>query len=99
MPRGSESAYPITTAGPGLIPIAIGDKKAEYKVRPLDRAKHRKDRPMDKWQCLLCGYIYDPAKGDPTQNIPPGTPFERLPDDWECPDCGASKDDFEKMAD
>jgi len=53
---------------------------------------------MDKWQCLLCGYIYDPAVGDNTQSIPPGTPFEKLPDDWTCPDCGASKDDFEKMS-
>ncbi len=53
---------------------------------------------MDKWQCLLCGYIYDPEVGDPTQGIAPGTAFEDLPDDWECPDCGASKDEFEKMA-
>jgi rubredoxin len=54
---------------------------------------------MEKWQCLLCGYIYDPAVGDPTQGIAPGTAFESLPLDWECPDCGASKDEFEKMAD
>jgi rubredoxin len=54
---------------------------------------------MDKWQCLLCGYIYDPKAGDPTQGIAPGTAFEDLPVDWECPDCGASKDEFEKMAD
>jgi rubredoxin len=54
---------------------------------------------MNKWQCLLCGYIYDPAEGDPTQGIAPGTAFEDLPSDWECPDCGASKDEFEKMAD
>ena len=53
---------------------------------------------MKKYQCTICGYIYDPAVGDSTQNIPPGTPFEKLPDDWVCPDCGASKDDFEKMA-
>jgi len=58
----------------------------------------RKDRPMEKWQCLLCGYVYDPQVGDPTQGIAPGTPFERLPDEWECPDCGASKEEFEKMA-
>jgi rubredoxin len=54
---------------------------------------------MAKWQCLLCGYIYDPAVGDATQGIAPGTSFEDLPDDWECPDCGASKEEFEKMAD
>jgi rubredoxin len=67
------------------------------KDHPIDPT--RKDRPMDKWQCLLCGYIYDPEEGDPTQDIAPGTSFEDLPDDWECPDCGASKDDFERMAD
>jgi rubredoxin len=53
---------------------------------------------MDKWQCLMCGYIYDPAKGDSAQGVAPGTAFEDLPEDWTCPDCGASKDEFEKMA-
>ncbi|NLF03282.1 MAG: rubredoxin [Anaerolineales bacterium] len=52
---------------------------------------------MDKWECLVCGYVYDPAKGDPDNGIEPGTPFEALPDDWVCPDCGATKDMFEKM--
>jgi rubredoxin len=52
---------------------------------------------MEKWQCLLCGYIYDPELGDPSQGIPPKTPFGRLPDEWTCPDCGASKEEFEKM--
>jgi rubredoxin len=54
---------------------------------------------MNKWECILCGYVYDPEVGDPTQGIPPGTAFEDLPDDWECPDCGASKEDFEKIED
>ncbi len=53
---------------------------------------------MDKWQCLLCGYIYDPEVGDSSQGIAPGTVFEDLPDDWVCPDCGAGKEEFEKMA-
>lgn len=52
---------------------------------------------MDKWECMVCGYIYDPAKGDPDRGIPPGTPFEDLPEDWSCPDCGATKDMFEKV--
>jgi rubredoxin len=52
---------------------------------------------MDKWECLVCGYVYDPAVGDPDADIPPGTPFEELPDDWVCPDCGAEKDMFEKL--
>jgi len=53
---------------------------------------------MKKWECTVCGYVYDPAKGDPDANIPPGTPFEELPDDWVCPDCGSSKDMFEPLA-
>ncbi len=53
---------------------------------------------MDKWECLVCGYIYDPEVGDPDGGIAPGTPFEQLPEDWVCPQCGASKDMFEKVA-
>jgi rubredoxin len=52
---------------------------------------------MDKYICTVCGYIYDPEKGDSTQNILPGTSFENLPDDWVCPECGAPKISFEKM--
>ena len=52
---------------------------------------------MQKWKCNVCGYIYDPEKGDPDGNIPPDTPFEKLPDDWVCPVCGAPKDMFEKL--
>ena len=52
---------------------------------------------MDKWECMVCGYVYDPAVGDPDADIPPGTAFEDLPDDWVCPECGATKDMFEKL--
>jgi rubredoxin len=52
---------------------------------------------MEKWECLVCGYIYDPAEGDPDAGIEPGTAFEALPEDWVCPDCGAGKDMFEKV--
>ena len=53
---------------------------------------------MQKWICTVCGYIYDPDKGDPENGVSAGTPFEALPADWVCPVCGASKDDFEKTA-
>ena len=52
---------------------------------------------MDKWECLVCGYVYDPEVGDLDSGIQPGTPFEALPEDWICPDCGAGKDMFEKV--
>jgi len=52
---------------------------------------------MEKWECKICGYIYDPGIGDPDSGVPPNTPFEKLPDDWVCPVCGAPKDMFEKL--
>ena len=51
---------------------------------------------MISYECGPCGYIYDPAKGDPDNGVAPGTPFEDLPDDWVCPECGADKSMFEK---
>lgn len=52
---------------------------------------------MKQYVCQMCGYIYDPAKGDKKANIPPGVAFEDLPDDWKCPLCGASKSKFAPM--
>jgi rubredoxin len=49
---------------------------------------------MKKYVCGTCGYVYDPAKGDPESAIPPGTPFEKLPSTWVCPECGVGKDEF-----
>ncbi|WP_414913891.1 rubredoxin [Pseudomonas sp. IT-P258] len=45
--------------------------------------------------CTVCGYEYDPALGDPENGIPPGTPWDDLPEDWLCPDCQMPKEDFE----
>ncbi|NCC51270.1 MAG: rubredoxin [Spartobacteria bacterium] len=50
---------------------------------------------MKKYECSVCGYVYDEAVGDPDAGIPPGTPWGDLPDDWRCPLCGAVKDDFQ----
>ena len=50
---------------------------------------------MGYWTCNVCGWAYDPAKGDPDSGIAPGTEFEDIPHDWLCPDCGASKSTFE----
>lgn len=54
---------------------------------------------MKKYQCTVCGHVYDPAEGDPASGIPPGTPFDKLPAGWCCPDCGAQKEDFEPIED
>ena len=51
---------------------------------------------MEKYFCIICGYIYDPAEGDPESGIAPGTSFEDIPEDWTCPACGVGKEHFEK---
>ena len=57
----------------------------------------RGKKELDKYRCLVCGYIYDPEKGDPNSGIEPKTRFEELPEDWVCPLCGATKGEFEKV--
>ena len=64
------------------------DKKTEKK---------KEDVKMDKYVCTVCGYVYDPAKGDPETGIAAGTAFDDLPNDWVCPICGAGKEAFEKQ--
>ena len=54
---------------------------------------------MKKYVCDICGYIYDPEKGDPDSGIAPGTVFEDNPEDWVCPLCGVGKDDFSEVED
>jgi len=62
------------------------------------KEEKREVKKMEKYRCTVCNYVYDPEKGDPDSGIKAGTPFEKLPDDWVCPVCGASKDMFEKEA-
>jgi rubredoxin len=50
---------------------------------------------MDRYVCVVCGWVYDPENGDPDGGIAPGTPFASLPEDWVCPVCGAPKTEFE----
>ncbi|HHT64826.1 MAG: rubredoxin [Caldicoprobacterales bacterium] len=52
---------------------------------------------MKKYECTVCGYVYDPELGDPENGVAPGTAFEDLPDDWVCPECGVEKDLFEAL--
>jgi len=49
------------------------------------------------WMCLICGWIYDEAAGDPDHNLPPGTAWADVPLNWTCPECGARKEDFEMV--
>ena len=54
-------------------------------------------KKMAKWRCPTCDYVYVPEYGDPDRGIPPGTPFEELPDSWRCPECGVPKSAFQKV--
>jgi len=71
-------------------PATYIEKKS--KEKPEQKAKQ-----MEKYKCLICGYIYDPAVGDPDNDVAPGTSFEHLPEDWLCPECGADKNEFEPL--
>lgn len=63
----------------------------------VDKEIKKEEEKMEKYVCTICGYVYDPEKGDPDGGIAPGTKFEDIPDGWVCPLCGASKSDFEKQ--
>lgn len=52
---------------------------------------------MKKWMCVNCGWTYDESEGEPFSGIEPGTAWNDIPDDWVCPDCGATKADFEMV--
>jgi flavin reductase (DIM6/NTAB) family NADH-FMN oxidoreductase RutF/rubredoxin len=66
------------------------------KTAPTYQEAPKKAEKVDKYTCSVCGYIYDPEKGDPDSGIKSGTKFEDLPADWTCPVCGADKSKFEK---
>ncbi|MDD5644986.1 MAG: rubredoxin [bacterium] len=63
--------------------------------KSADNADMKGDK-MKKYKCTVCGYIYDPEKGDPEHGIKPGTGFQDIPEDWVCPVCGVGKDQFEE---
>jgi rubredoxin len=65
-------------------------------ARPEPRTS--KERPVQKYRCIPCGYIYDPVAGDPDGGVPAGTPWESVPADWVCPLCGVGKSEFEPVA-
>lgn len=72
-------------------------KTAPTYYKKVDEKKENKEEiKMDRYVCNVCGYVYDPAKGDPDNGVNPGTKFEDLPNEWVCPICGASKEQFEK---
>lgn len=94
-----ESQEPLTYAwyqqekngkAPKNAPTYQKPDSAEAKV-------HVSGGKFKKYQCIVCGHIYDEEEGDPDSGIVPGTKFDDLPDDWVCPTCGAEKEDFEEI--
>ncbi|MBN2190481.1 MAG: rubredoxin [Candidatus Aureabacteria bacterium] len=78
-----------------------GGKTSKNAPTYLDENKNPADTKgvqMKKYKCTVCGYIYDPAKGDPEHGVNPGTSFEDIPEDWTCPVCGVGKDQFEEAS-
>jgi flavin reductase (DIM6/NTAB) family NADH-FMN oxidoreductase RutF/rubredoxin len=70
-------------------------EKAPVERKASNEETTKGERPkMQRYVCNVCGYVYDPAEGDPDSGIKPGTAFEELPEDWVCPVCGAGKDEF-----
>lgn len=90
-------AEPMTYAYYHQVKRGKSPKTAPTYIKE-DEIKKREVKTMDRYICSVCGYVYDPQKGDPESGIKPNTPFEALPDDWVCPVCGAGKDQFEKEA-
>jgi flavin reductase (DIM6/NTAB) family NADH-FMN oxidoreductase RutF/rubredoxin len=74
----------------------VSPKTAPTYTIMVDKETKKEEEKMDKYVCKVCGYVYDPEKGDPDGGIVPGTKFEDIPDDWVCPICGVGKEDFEK---
>jgi flavin reductase (DIM6/NTAB) family NADH-FMN oxidoreductase RutF/rubredoxin len=71
-------------------------KNAPTYMKEELAAKSEQAAPAAPYVCSVCGYVYDPAKGDPDGGIAPGIRFEDIPDSWVCPVCGADKSKFEK---
>ncbi len=93
--RGNPTVYLSTHTPLGyenLENLRVIDLENPPESVPVGEIVYR--TPTGKYICGVCGYLYDPEKGDPTQGIPPGTPFSELPDDWHCPRCKREKSNF-----
>lgn len=81
----------------GGTPAASPTHISAGKEEQSNNDKRKGDKSVQKYRCLICGYEYDPAIGDPDSDVAPGTAFEDIPEDWVCPVCGVSKDQFEAV--
>jgi len=93
-----KTATPLTYSHYHETKKAFAPKNAPTYIDPSKLVEsNTHSSQYKKYKCLACGYIYDPAIGDASSNIPAGTPFEELPEDWTCPTCGSPKEMFEPL--
>ena len=76
------------------LPVETSPEKLTAAASTAKVIDQKETDPMQKYVCEICGYVYDPEVGDPDSDIPAGTSFDDLPDDWACPICGATKESF-----
>ncbi len=96
----NDAAEPMTYAYYRDIKQGRTPETAATYIKTKQKGEIKKGvKNIMKYKCKICGYIYDPAAGDPENGVEPGTTFKDLPDDWVCPECGAAKDQFEPVED
>ena len=83
LPKGAEAT------------VVVAETTRDGFTEVMAEAIMEDEKDMRSYVCVTCGWVYDPAEGDPENGIPPGTPFSDLPDDWTCPACGVGKEYFE----
>ena len=83
LPKGAEAT------------VVVAETTRDGFTEVMAEAIMEDEKDMRSYVCVTCGWVYDPAEGDPENGIPPGTPFSDLPDDWTCPACGVCKEYFE----
>ncbi|HOO97778.1 MAG TPA: rubredoxin [Caldisericia bacterium] len=91
---GTPITYASYHARKGREPKTAPTYIDENKNKQEDKSDNLRSNNMKKYVCNICGYVYDPAIGDPDNGVKPGTAFDDIPEDWVCPLCGATKDDF-----
>jgi rubredoxin len=80
------------------MPTIIAPRSTSSRLPPNpDQSFQKKGNDMKTYQCIVCGFIYDEAIGLPEDGIAPGTKWDDIPANWECPDCGVAKADFEMV--
>ncbi len=93
-PAPAPTPAPTSAPAPAPEPVAVAAPAAAPPPAPVAQAAPAAGTAYRKWLCITCGHIYDEALGDEHEGFPPGTLFSQIPDDWCCPDCGATKEDY-----